>query len=87
MVDDVSILSSALLDYKEVRDIYGASKQYPGNVTQHTATANTSTNAYSSVNIAPQLDQNRAELRTALHNPSNAATTPKKTQKLQDNEK
>jgi hypothetical protein len=87
VVDDVSIFSSASLNYKEARDIYGASKQYPGNVTQHNTTANTPTNAYSSVNIASQLDQNRAELRTALNNPFNAATTQKKPQKLSDNEK
>jgi len=39
-------------------------------------TANTPThNAYSSVNFAQQFNKNRAELRTALNNPSDATTT------------
>ena len=57
---------------------------YLDNVMKNNTTANTPTNAYSPVNVAPQLNQNRAEKRTALNKPSNAATTQKQPQSLWD---
>ena len=77
MVDDESVFSSILANNEEARDIYGELKICPCIVTQNNSTSITPIDAYSFVNIVPQLDQNRAELRTALDNPSNAAATQK----------
>jgi len=62
---------------KEARDIHGTIEHCLDNVMPNNNTANNHTNAYSSVNFAPQFNQNRAELRTALNNPSNTVTGPK----------
>ena len=67
VVDDVSVFSSTLINNKESNNIYGASEHCPRIVTQNNTTTLTPKNAYSSVNIVPQLDQTRAELRTALN--------------------
>jgi len=79
VVDDVSVFSPTSIDDEETRDMYVASEHCPGNVTQNNNTTNTPTNAYSSLNLAPQLHQNRAGLRTAQNNPFNAVNYPKAT--------
>ena len=77
MVDDVSVFSPTSIDDEETRDMYVASEHCPGDVTQNNNTTNTPTNAYSYLNLVPQLHQNRAGLRTAQNNPFNAVTTQK----------